>query len=182
MILTLWIFFLIIVGMKDQVLELCSDEYTDDQLFIDEKFDSCIIGVCFDPQGGFTTAYSLDKILNFLVKNEKMTENESIKYFNTEIMDKSPDISFIKEINEDPDLLSNYNNEMLFLDGYSPNCIMGVRLKKDSKIVSAYSDFDCIQSLMENDDMSEEDAIEFFEYNTRGSYVGEHTPVFVTLF
>ena len=63
--------------MKDQVLELCSDEYTDDQLFIDEKFDSCIIGVCFDPQGGFTTAYSLDKILNFLVKNEKMTENES---------------------------------------------------------------------------------------------------------
>jgi hypothetical protein len=32
------------------------------------------------------------------------------------------------------------------------------------------------------DDMTDEEAVEFFEYNTRGSYVGEHTPVFVTLF
>ena len=111
-----------------------------------------------------------------------MTENEAIRYFNIEILDKNPEISFVKESAENPDLLSEYNNEMLFLDGYPFNCIVGVRLKKDCKIVSVYSDFDCINSLMENDGMSEEDAIEFFEYNTRGSYVGENTPAFITLF
>ena len=71
---------------------------------------------------------------------------------------------------------------MLFLDGYDPKCIIGVRFKKDSVVVAAYSDNDCVQSLIEDDGMTEEDAIEFFEYNTRGSYVGEHTPVFITLF
>jgi len=27
--------------------------------------------------------------------------------------------------------------------------------------------------------MSEDDAYEYFEYNTQGAYVGEHTPVFL---
>jgi hypothetical protein len=27
--------------------------------------------------------------------------------------------------------------------------------------------------------MSEEDAAEYFEYNTQGAFVGEHTPVFL---
>jgi hypothetical protein len=34
---------------------------------------------------------------------------------------------------------------------------------------------------MNRDDMEEEDAIEYFEYNTRGAYVGENTPAFLTL-
>lgn len=168
--------------MKDQVLEICSGDYTDEELFIDEKYDGCIIGVSYEPSVGFTTAYSLDKIINRLISDDNMSENEAITHFNIEIMGKNPDISFIKESTDSPDLLCEYNNEMLFLDGYPNNCIIGVRFRKDAKVVSAYSDFDCINSLIENDDMSEEDAVEFFEYNTRGSYVGEHTPVFITLF
>jgi hypothetical protein len=27
--------------------------------------------------------------------------------------------------------------------------------------------------------MSEEEAVEYFEYNTQGAFVGEHTPVFL---
>lgn len=168
--------------MKDQVLEYCAFDYNEEDLFIDEKYDDCILGVCYEPSNGFTTAYSLDKIMSHLMDNDNMSENEAITYFNIEIMSKNPEISFIKESSEEPDLLCQYNNEMLFLDGYSNNCIIGVRFRKDAKVVSAYSDFDCINSLIESDGMSEEDAIEFFEYNTRGSYVGEHTPVFVTLF
>jgi hypothetical protein len=167
--------------MKDQILEYCTVDYDESELFIGKQFDGCLLGVCYDMESGFTTAYDLDKILGVLVKKKKITEDKAIRYFNIEILDKNPAISFIKTSNETPDVLSEYNNDMLFLDGYPHNCIVGVRLKKDTKIVAAYSDFDCIESLME-DDMTEEDAIEYFEYNTRGSYVGEHTPVFITLF
>lgn len=41
----------------------------------------------------------------------------------------------------------------------------------------AYSVKKCIKILMR--DMSEEDAIEHFDYNVRGSYVGEKTPIWV---
>jgi len=32
--------------------------------------------------------------------------------------------------------------------------------------------------LVENDEMLLEQAIEYFEFNVRGSYVGEQTPIF----
>jgi hypothetical protein len=168
--------------MRDQVLDYCATEYNEKELFIGKQFDTCIIGICYDMPSGFTPAYDLDKILAILMKKKKLTEDEAIKYFNIEILDKNPVISFIKTSNETPDVLSEYNNSMLFLDGYPHNCIIGIRIKKDTKIVAAYSDADCVDSLIEDDEMTDEDAVEFFEYNTRGSYVGEHTPVFVTLF
>ena len=168
--------------MRDQVLDYCATEYNEKELFIGKQFDTCIIGICYDIPSGFTPAYDLDKILAILMKKKKLTEEEAIRYFNVEILDKNPVISFIKMSNETPDVLCEYNNSMLFLDGYPNNCIIGVRIKKDTKIVAAYSDADCVDSLMEDDEMTDEDAVEFFEYNTRGSYVGEHTPVFVTLF
>lgn len=37
----------------------------------------------------------------------------------------------------------------------------------------------CIDILME--DMSEEEAEEYFEFNVQGAYVGENTPVFVEM-
>jgi len=43
-----------------------------------------------------------------------------------------------------------------------------------------YSIEKIIEKLME--DMSEEDAWEYYEYNIEGSYVGEHTPLYVELF
>ena len=168
--------------MRDQVLDYCAVDYNEKELFIGKQFDSCIVGICYDMSNGFITAYDLDKILAILMKKKKLSEDDAIRYFNIEILDKNPIISFIKMSNETPDVLSEYNNSMLFLDGYPHNCIIGVRIKKDSKIVAAYSDSDCVDSLMEGDDMTDEDAVEYFEYNTRGSYVGEHTPVFVTLF
>lgn len=39
----------------------------------------------------------------------------------------------------------------------------------------------CIDILMRDSDMSYEDVIEYFEFNTIGSWVGEGTPFFATL-
>ena len=50
-----------------------------------------------------------------------------------------------------------------------------------SKGVAVY-DYDvCVQVLMERDSMTIEDAVEWMEYNVVGSYVGDKTPVFISL-
>jgi hypothetical protein len=44
--------------------------------------------------------------------------------------------------------------------------------------VAVYSEAKCVKALMA-DGMSEEDALEWFSYNTSGAWVGEGTPMFV---
>ena len=37
----------------------------------------------------------------------------------------------------------------------------------------------CIDILIKDHDMSEEEAIEYFEFNVSGAYVGENTPIWL---
>lgn len=49
----------------------------------------------------------------------------------------------------------------------------------DGHLRVALYDYDkCLSVLMKRDKMSYEDAVEFLEVNTLGSYVGEKTPAF----
>lgn len=41
-----------------------------------------------------------------------------------------------------------------------------------------YSVEKCIDILVENDEMLLEQAMDYFDFNVRGSYVGEQTPIF----
>jgi hypothetical protein len=62
-------------------------------------------------------------------------------------------------------------DEILKADGFD-DAIIGI---DGSSMRLIYSISKCIQILSK--DMSEEDAIEYFEYNVSGSYVGEKTPI-----
>ena len=65
----------------------------------------------------------------------------------------------------------------LLADGFSEALIgMGNRFTFD---VAVYDYNKCIEILAR--DMSQEEAVEYFEFNVSGAYVGEHTPVFVTV-
>jgi hypothetical protein len=168
--------------MRDQIIEYCESETNIKDLFINKKFDDCLLGICHRLDESFTTAYDLNKIIAKIMKKNNITYDEAIKDFNINILDKNPTISFILATDENQDILSDYNNKMLFLDGFEDNCLIGVRIKSGCNIVAAYDDSMCIQSLIEVDGMEEMDAVEFFEYNTRGSFVGNDTPTIVTLF
>ena len=48
-----------------------------------------------------------------------------------------------------------------------------------NKMSVAYDTNKCIKILMSRDKMSREEAIEYFEYNVAGAYVGDHTPSFI---
>ena len=42
-----------------------------------------------------------------------------------------------------------------------------------------YDKWAMVEILMVDDQMSEEDAVEFLEFNTWNTYVGKHTPIYV---
>ena len=45
--------------------------------------------------------------------------------------------------------------------------------------VAVYSKMDCMNILMERDGMTDEEAMEYFDFNVQGAWMGESTPVFL---
>ena len=76
--------------------------------------------------------------------------------------------------------LAECNEEMLFCDGFE-EALIGVCEQFGRPPVATYDYDKCMGVLMEKDGMSWEEAIEFFEFNVSGAYMGESTPVFVKL-
>ena len=74
------------------------------------------------------------------------------------ILEQWPDSSFLKA------------------DGYD-DCILGYEYNWDGNMRLIYSIKAILDKLVREDLLSEEDAIEHFEYNMRGGYVGEQTPI-----
>jgi hypothetical protein len=68
------------------------------------------------------------------------------------------------------------DNECLLAAGYE-SALIGIT--EGSNPVAVYDTDLCIKCLMEEDDMNEEDAVEFFYYKTVGSFVGEKTPIYI---
>ena len=68
--------------------------------------------------------------------------------------------------------------DFLFADGFD-EAILGVGRRATQPEVVAYDYEKCVQILVERDEMTEEDAREFMEFNVVGAFVGERTPVFV---
>lgn len=70
-------------------------------------------------------------------------------------------------------ITENYTEEeFLIADGFN-EAIIGLD-EKSMRLI--YSVTKCLEILMQ-DNMTEEEAIEYFEFNISGSYVGEKTPI-----
>lgn len=68
------------------------------------------------------------------------------------------------------------DEECLVADGFD-EAVIGITFGADA--VAVYSVQKIIDILTEDDEMSVDDAIEHFEYNIAGSYLGEKTPIYV---
>jgi len=66
---------------------------------------------------------------------------------------------------------------LLFADGFD-DAIIGVAERIGMEPVVAYSTHKIIEILSR--DMTEDEAVEYFEFNILGAYVGERTPVFIS--
>ena len=78
----------------------------------------------------------------------------------------------IQEINE-------INPEALLCDGFD-EAIIGMAERINLGPVVAYSTNKIIDILMERDNKDYEEALEYYNYNIVGSWLGENTPIFIT--
>ena len=68
---------------------------------------------------------------------------------------------------------------MLLADGYE-GAFLGIG-RRCGYEYAVYDEEKCLGILMERDGMSREEAVDFFEYNTVGAWVGDDTPIFVRM-
>tara|TARA_Y100000004_G_scaffold156415_1_gene181547 strand:- start:169 stop:441 length:273 start_codon:yes stop_codon:yes gene_type:complete len=68
--------------------------------------------------------------------------------------------------------------ECLLADGYD-DALIGIT--EGMNPVAVYNTDKCIEILMRDDELTHEEALDHFYYNTVGAYVGEKTPLFLRM-
>ena len=77
------------------------------------------------------------------------------------------------------DEIAEHYPELLVLNPkYFDKAILGV-VNRINTVAVCYSESKIIEILMEEDKMDYDEAIEYYQYNILGSWVGEHTPVYL---
>jgi hypothetical protein len=76
--------------------------------------------------------------------------------------------------------VSQYPDEVMLADGFE-DAFLGVCEIFGRSPVVAYDKDKCIEVLVERDGMEYEEAVEFFDFNVAGAWVGDSTPVYLTL-
>jgi len=87
------------------------------------------------------------------------------------------ELSMIKKLDEHMgliDKIAKLDPKILLADGYD-DCLIGLTFR-EGELVALYSAERIIEKLSE--DMTIEEAYEYFEFNIEGSYVGVKTPMF----
>lgn len=75
--------------------------------------------------------------------------------------------------------IAEINPDALMCDGFD-DAIIGMAERINLGSVVAYSVSKILDIMIERDGMSYEEALEFYDYNIVGSWMGENTPVFIT--
>ena len=75
--------------------------------------------------------------------------------------------------------IEEINPEALLCDGFD-EAIIGMAERINLGPVVAYSVEKIIGTLMSRDEMSYEDAYEYYNFNIVGAWIGDNTPVFIT--
>jgi hypothetical protein len=76
--------------------------------------------------------------------------------------------------------IETHNPDALLADGFDA-AIIGIAERATQPALVVYDAEQCIAILMTRDGMTREEAWEYFEFNTLGAWVGEMTPLFLTL-
>ena len=80
--------------------------------------------------------------------------------------------------------IESFNEEALTADGFD-DAIMGIGERCGQPALVVYDRDKCIEILVKQFSDDEDPytaAVEYFEYNVVGSWMGENTPIFVTLY
>ena len=79
-------------------------------------------------------------------------------------------------------IANNYldGGELLFIDPeYFDEAIIGVATSSVGMMAVAYSEPKIIELLIRHDQMDPDEAMEWYQFNILGAYLGENTPIFI---
>ena len=79
------------------------------------------------------------------------------------------------QINE---YLDSIGESTLLADGFD-EALIGFSQRMNEPMLAVYSYEKMVQVLMDNDDLSYDDAVEYVDFNVVGAWVGEQTPIIV---
>ena len=77
-----------------------------------------------------------------------------------------------------PEEIADINPEALLCDGFD-EAIIGMAERINLGPVVAYDVDKMLDIMVERDGMTYEEAIEYFDYNILGAWMGENTPVYI---
>ena len=75
--------------------------------------------------------------------------------------------------------LKEIDEEILLADGFEDALIGYVQIF--SNTIALYDHEKCISILMKRDKIGRDEAVEYFDFNVTGAYVGDKTPAFATI-
>lgn len=76
------------------------------------------------------------------------------------------------------DFLMEMTDEVVIADGLSEAFVGLAQVGSESKTVAVYDSVKIIRILMEQG-LTQDEAVEYYEYNILGAYVGEATPIYL---
>ena len=74
--------------------------------------------------------------------------------------------------------ISEINPEALLIDGFD-EAIIGMAERINLGPVVAYDVQTILKIMIERDEMTYEEAVEYFEFNILGAWAGDNTPIFI---
>jgi hypothetical protein len=77
-------------------------------------------------------------------------------------------------------LIAEHNERALFLDGFD-EAIIGYTRNSSSEVVCVYNIGRILEILVGEHNMTQEEAIEYYDFNIEPSYMGEHSPIYMDL-
>lgn len=75
--------------------------------------------------------------------------------------------------------IAEINPEALLLDGFD-EAIIGMAERINLGPVVAYDVEKILEIMIERDGMTYEEAMEFFDFNIQGAWMGDFTPIYIT--
>lgn len=75
--------------------------------------------------------------------------------------------------------LIELNPEALFADGFD-DALIGIGERCGQPYLAVYDYDKCIDVIMRDEGLSEEDAIEHMSFNVAGAWMGENTPIWMS--
>lgn len=73
-----------------------------------------------------------------------------------------------------------FGEGVLIADGFD-DALIGL-VGRGPDLVALYDSEKCIEILVSRDEMTLEEAMEFFDYNVLGAYMGDRTPMFAIMY